>query len=177
MIYCSLNSLQRLQGMGLARQFSLQEIEALEAKGRQIKGRREYRRLQSVLLGAKENKTPETIAKELGLHPRTIYKHQQRYLAEGFSAFEQGVPGPKGPRLLKTEEEMKLFASFKEEASQGQLLNVVKIKACFEETLGKPCATSTIYLAIHRNNWSKKQPRPRHPQGDEEAKCLFKKTI
>lgn len=162
--------------MRIAKAISEPEIEALEAQGPKIKGRREYRRLQSVLLRAKENKSPEEIAKILGIHARTVQKHHQSYFQKGMKAFEVGIPGPKGPRLLKKEEEAALFTSLQEEAATGQLLNATKIKALFEEKAGKTCARSTIYLVIQRNKWSKKQPRPRHPNGDEEAKSLFKKT-
>src|SRR6476660_4179689 len=155
--------------MRIAKAISEPEIEALEAQGPKIKGRREYRRLQSVLLRAKENKSPEEIAKMLGIHARTVQKHHQSYFQKGMKAFEVGIPGPKGPRLLKKEEEAALFTSFEEEAATGQLLNATKIKARFEEKAGKTCARSTIYLVIQRNKWSKKQPRPRHPNGDEEA--------
>jgi transposase len=160
-----------------ARVISQQEIAELEEKAPKIKGRREYRRLQSVLLRAKENKSPEQIGNILKIHPRTVQKHQQRYFKEGMKAFEQGIPGPKGPMLLSQEEERKLFERLQEAAMQGELINATKIKTCFEEKIGKSCAKSTIYLVIHRNDWSKKQPRPRHPKGDEVAKCLFKKTI
>lgn len=159
-----------------AKLISQEEVEALEARGKKIKGRKEYRRLQSVLLRAKENKTPEEIGRILEIHPRTVQKHQQRYFVEGLKAFEARKPGPKGPKLLKAEEEAALFESLKEEAAQGRLVNTSTIKAKFEEKAGKSCSKNTIYRALQRNKWSKKQPRPRHPKGDDEAKGLFKKT-
>lgn len=162
--------------MPLARQISQKEIEELEAQAPKIKGRREYRRLQSVLLRAKENKSPEEIAEILGIHPRTVQKHHQRYFREGDKAFKQGITGPKGPLLLSEAQEVELFNSLKTEAAEGQLMNATKIKSRFEEKVGKPCAKSTIYVVLKRNGWSKKQPRPRHPKGDEEAKQVFKKT-
>ena len=162
--------------MPLARAISNEQIEALEAIAQKIKGRREYRRLQSVLLRAKENKSPEEIGQSLGLHPRTVQKHQQRYFKEGLSAFKEGVPGPKGPRLLSREAEAELLESLKEKASRGEVLRACEIKPLFEEKAGKTCSYFTIYAVLKRNKWSKKQPRPRHPKGCEEAKSLFKKT-
>lgn len=161
--------------MRQARRISSEEIAALEAQAPKIKGRREYRKLQSVLLRGKEAKSPEEISKILGIHPRTVERHQQQYFQEGMKAFEAGKTGPKGPRLLRREVEIELFESLKEEAANGKWLNALQIKERFEEKVGKPCAKSTIYVVIQRNHWSKKQPRPRHPKGDEEAKGLFKK--
>jgi transposase len=163
--------------MPLAQEISLQEIELLEAIASKIKGRREYRRLQSVLLRAKENKSPEEIGKILGIHPRTVQKHHQRYFRQSFKAFEEGIPGPKGPKLLSKEAEAEFFDTLKEEAGTGQLLKASQIKPLYEAKAGKTCSYFTIYAALKRNNWSKKQPRPRHPKGNEEAKYLFKKTI
>ena len=77
---------------------------------------------------------------------------------------------------ITTEQERELFKWLKAEAAEGQLVNVSTIKARFEALAGKPCATSTIYVVLRRNRWSKKQPRPRHPKGNEPAKTRFKKT-
>jgi len=160
-----------------AKPISQEEIDALEAKAPKINSRKAYRRLQSVLLRAKDNKSPEAIAEILGIHPRTVQKHQQRYFKEGMKAFEDGIPGRKQAVLLKPSEEVELFQSLEAEAAEGKLLNAKLIWIRFEEKAGKSCSKNTIYRAIHRNKWSKKQPRPRHPKGDESAKALFKKTI
>lgn len=159
-----------------AKAISQSQIDELEARAPKIKGRREYRRLQSVLLRAKDNKTPEEIGKILGIHPRTVQKHQQRYFSEGMEAFETKKPGRKGPECLTVEQEKELFEQLKEQAAQGQLVNIRVIRIEFEAKAGKPCSKNSVYRAIHRNKWSKKQPRPRHPKGDKSAKALFKKT-
>jgi len=159
-----------------ARVISPEEIQALEERGKKIKGRREYRRLQSVLMRAREKKTAEEIAAILGIHARTVEKHHQRYFEEGMKAFEARKPGPTGPRILSVLAERDLFETLRDEAAKGKLVNASRIKTYFEEKAGQSCANSTVYRAIHRNQWSKKNPRPRHPRGNEEAKCLFKKT-
>ena len=69
-----------------AREISAEEVGLLEEKGRQIRGRREYCRLQSVLLRARNGKTAQEIAEILGIHRRTVEKHHQRY-------FEQELRG------------------------------------------------------------------------------------
>jgi transposase len=81
-----------------AKASSQEEIETLEAKAHKIKGRKEYRRLQSVLLRAKDNKSPEEISQILGIHPRTVQKHHRRYFKEGLNAFNERKPGTQGTR-------------------------------------------------------------------------------
>lgn len=153
-----------------------QEIEQLELLGKQLKGKREYKRLQSVVLKVKQGKGAEEIADLLQLNVRTVYKHQERYRKEGRSAFESRKPGPpSGPRLMSREDEKALLKALEARAGEGQLLTASQVKQACEEKLEKPVALSTVYLILHRNAWSKKRPRPRHPQGDEEAKTTFKK--
>jgi transposase len=152
------------------------EIEQLEALGKQLKGKTEYRRLQCVLLRVKHSKGVDEISDMLQIHRRTVYKHQERYRLEGLAAFKTLKPGVKeGPRLMSAEEEKTLLQSLETKAKEGQLLTGMQVKQAIEEKLGKPVGLGTAYLVLHRNGWSKQQPRPRHPKGDEEAKRLFKK--
>lgn len=159
-----------------AREITEEEIEILEAKGRKIKGRLEYRRLESVLLRAKEGKTAEEIAVILKIHPRTVEKHHERYFNEGLAAFEAKSHGKPGPRLLSAEEERVLFTTLEEKAEEGKLLKAAQIKPLYEEKAGKPIGGSTIYKILYRNQWSKKRPRPKHPKADPQEQSLFKKT-
>lgn len=153
-----------------------EEIEVLEKLGKQLKGKTEYRRLQCVLLRVKYGKGIDEIADLLQINRRTVYKHQERYRFEGLATFKAHKPGAKeGPRLLTREEEKDLLKNLESQAAQGQLLTGVQVKQAMEGKLGRPVGKNTAYLLLHRNAWSKQQPRPRHPKGDEEAKSLFKK--
>lgn len=154
-----------------------EEIKELEELSNRLKGKKEYRRSQCVLLKVKYKKDVDEIAEFLQIHKRTVYKHQERYRQEGLAAFESKKLGSKkGPRLMSSEEEKALLKDLEAKAGEGQLLRGGQVKVACEEKLGKPMALSTVYLLLHRNDWSKQQPRPRHPKGDEEAKSLFKKT-
>ena len=161
-----------------AREISPEEIEVLEATEKSIKGRREYVRLKSVLLRVRQGKTAKEIGDVLGLHPRTVEKHQERYFKEGLKAFEPKKPGPKkgeGPRLMSQEQEQAVLEKLESQASQGQVLKGAQVKEAIEKELGKTVALRTSYRILHRNGWRKQSPRPKHPKGDDEAKRLFKK--
>lgn len=153
-----------------------QEIIALEEFSEQVKGKKEYRRLQCVLLRMKHGKSVDEIALLERLHRRTVYKHLERYRMEGLSTFKPKKPGPtEGPRLMSTEEERELLSGLQVKAAQGQILTGGQVKQACEEKLCRPIGLSTVYVLLHRNGWSKQQPRPRHPKGDDKAKGLFKK--
>ena len=134
--------------MPLIREISEQEIKVLQAKALKIKGRREFRRLQSILLRAKEGKSTNEIASILGIHSRTVQEHQRRYFQEGMKALEERILGPKGPKLLTAQEETQLFNVLREQAATGCLLKA-----------GKACSFFTLYAVLKRNGWSKK-PAP-----------------
>jgi transposase len=154
-----------------------EEIAALEEFSKRVKGKKEYRRLQVVLLRIKHRKSIDEIAALFQIHRRTVYKHLERYRQEGLSAFNTRKPGAtEGPRLMSTEEERELLSGLETQAREGQLLTGGQVQQACEEKLGRPVGLSTVYVLLHRNGWSKQQPRPRHPKGDDEAKSLFKKT-
>lgn len=159
-----------------ARVISEKEVETLEALSKKIRGIREYRRLQSVLLRGRDGKTAREIAALLGLNERTVEKHHARYFAEGVAAFESKKTGTSGPRLLTPEEESALLQGLESRSSQGEIIAGFQIKEAAEKELGKRMSLGTAYLLLHRNGWRKVKPRPRHPKGDNTEKELFKKT-
>lgn len=148
----------------------------LELCGRGLKGKREYRRFQSVWLCLKHGKTQQEVANLLNLHVRTVRKHNERYRLEGLSAFLPRVPGPKAPRYMSQEHEAQLLSGLQEQARQGVWVAATLLRQAYEAAAGRPVARSTLYLVLHRQGWSKKRPRPRHPQADVEAQEDFKKT-
>jgi transposase len=160
-----------------ARVIGEKEIEELEVLEKRLKGKKEYRRLQSVLFRAKFNKSAAEISQLLGIHSRTVEKHHERYFSEGWAAFEGKQAGPPaGSKLTGTAEEKALFKELEEKAAQGEWLKAAQIKPLYEELAGRTVGLTTIYNVLHRNGWSKQKPRPKHPKGDPEAQTLFKKT-
>jgi transposase len=159
-----------------ARLINKDEIVELERLSKKIKGRREYCRLQSVLLRARDGKTAKEIAILLNLNKRTVEKHHERYFKEGLSAFEAKSPGKSGPRLFTKEEEKALLENLESKSCQGEIIAAFQVKEAAEQQLGKKIALGTVYLLLHRNGWRKVKPRPRHPKGDNAEKEVFKKT-
>jgi transposase len=159
-----------------ARKINEEEIAVLEALAPKIPGRREYRRLQCVLLRAKEGLNAEEIGKRLSLNPRTVEKIHERYFKEELKAFEKKRPGPKGPRLYPIEIAQSVLNELSEKAERGEILRVREIQDTLTEKTGTSSCKGTVYNLLKRLRWSKKQPRKKHPKGDKEAQTLFKKT-
>ena len=156
------------------REISQEQVAELEAFEKQVTEKATYCRLQCVLLRAK-HWSPEQIAEVTGYNQRHVQRIQGAYFKEGVSAFERKKREKGGNQRLSPSQEVAMLQSLEAEASEGELVTVSRIHKKFEEVTGKPCSRSGVYHLVHRNGWSKKQPRPRHPKGCEEAKTLFKK--
>ena len=155
-------------------EISQEQLSELEAFEKQVTDKATYCRVQCVLLRAKQW-SADQIAKATGYGRRHVERIQGAYFKEGLNAFERKKREKGGNQRLLPSQEVALFESLEAEASEGDLVTVSRIHEKFEEVTGKPCSRSGVYHLIHRNGWSKKQPRPRHPKGCEEAKTLFKK--
>jgi len=155
-------------------EISQEQLAELEAFEKQVTDKATYCRLQCMLLRAKQWNA-ERIAEATSYSTRQVRRIQGAYFKKGVSAFERKKREKGGNQRLLPSQEVAMFKSLEAEASEGELVTVARIHEKFEELTGKPCSRSGVYHLVHRNGWSKKQPRPRHPKGCEEAKTLFKK--
>ena len=55
-------------------------------------------------------------------------------------------------------------------------MEVSRIKAAYEQALGRKVPKSTVYRMLARHGWRKVVPRPRHPKSDAATQAAFKKT-
>lgn len=74
-------------------------------------------------------------------------------------------------------EEGELLSSFEEQSKSGQLVVARKIKAAYEQKVGKEVAESTIYRMLARHGFRKIVPYRRHPKANTEEQETFKKTF
>ena len=51
-----------------------------------------------------------------------------------------------------------------------------RVKAAYEQVLGRKVPKSTIYRMLARHGWRKVAPRPRHPKSEASAQAELKKT-
>lgn len=79
-------------------------------------------------------------------------------------------------RNMSYEEEEAVLAPFKAEAEAGQMIEVSKIKAAYEEKVGHKIGNGQIYYVLKRQGWRKVMPRSKHPnRASEEAIDASKK--
>lgn len=136
----------------------------------------EYRRAQCVLLRAQKGWKREQIADVTGYSPRQVERIQQRYFELGLRAFERKARTTAGHQYLTPLEEAAFLQSLEPEAEAGAITSGQVVRLKLMEHLQRSISLSAVYGLLHRQGWSLKRPRPRHPQADLEAQSLFKKT-
>jgi hypothetical protein len=80
-------------------------------------------------------------------------------------------------RNLSKAEEEEFLAKFEQEAEEGHVVTVGKIKEAYDGVTGKiHKSPSTAYYMLHNNGWRKVVPRQEHPdKASEEVMDASKK--
>jgi transposase len=139
----------------------------------------ELRAAQAVILPGLFKMTLPQTGQIIGKSRSTVIR-----LQKNFKVSHTGENIPKERRewggrrygYLTIKEEKNLLAGFFEEASQGGVLVVGRVKKAFEEKIGHKVAKTTTYRMLARHGWRKIAPRRRHPGRDMEKQEAFKKT-
>lgn len=87
---------------------------------------------------------------------------------------ETAGKGGRRRQYLTLEQEKTFLAPFFTQAERGEIATVAHIQHAFEAKVEHEVDDSTIYRLLHRHNWRKLMPRPRHPQADPQVQDQFK---
>lgn len=135
------------------------------------------KRIQCVYFKIKYKKEPEEIGEMVGYNKSYVKQIQAKYWKEGDLAFYLKSRGGRRRENLTLEEEKRIVEEFRQKAENAEILEVSKIKKCYEEKIGKKVPKSTVYRMLKRQNWRKIAPRPSHPKSKPEVIEKFKKRI
>ena len=142
--------------------FTEEEIQELANAVRANKRKDVDRRLRALLMRAK-GKTLAEVAQATEYSFSNITKLVRRYRAGGLAAIvENHYRG--NHRNMSYEEETALLKPFEKKAEAGQMVEVSKIEAVYQEAVGHSIGTGQIYYVLHRHGWRKVMPRSKHPK-------------
>jgi transposase len=116
------------------------------------------------------------IAVRLGLSVFTVRDLIEAYNRHGPAALETLGKGQRQHAYLSVDAERTFLAPFLADSQAGHIAIARVIKKAFENSLGHPVATSTIYRLLQRHQWRKVVPRPKNPRSSQAAQDAFKKT-
>jgi len=151
-------------------------LERLAIDLKQAKTKGEFQSVQCLWLRASLKLSADQVAIAIGWHRNSVRKLQARYFKEGESALKRGGRGGRYYQNLTLEEERQLLQEFLAQSERGGILEVSRVKAAYEQVLGRKVPKSTVYRMLARHGWRKVVPRPRHPKSDAATQAEFKKT-
>jgi len=131
-------------------------------------------RIQMIILRDGGMTQPE-IADVTGTSLSTVNRAHMAYDHEGLKGLKVKPCGGRKRENMTWDEETKLLDQFTKAAGVGELLTIHDMKKAYEEKIGHPTGTNTIYKLLARHGWRKLMPRPHHPDRKEEAQKRFKK--
>ena len=151
-------------------------IEEIKEAMEKSKSAGEYRKLQCIYLG---DTKPEMSAGEIGEITQYSESSVKRIHAEYRKSGKESLKENRGGRHrenLTLEQEKELLSRFEERSSLGQVSEISRIKAEYEEMAGKKVNKTVIYRMLHRHDFRKIVPYQRHKKGNVEKQEEFKKT-
>ena len=151
-------------------------LESLANGLKQAKTKAQFQSVQCLWLRASLGLTADQVATAIGWHPNSVRKLQARYFKEGEAALKRGGRGGRYFQNLTIGEERQLLQEFLAQSETGGILEVSRVKAAYEQALGRKVPKSTVYRMLARHGWRKVLPRPRHPKSDAGTQAVFKKT-
>jgi transposase len=155
---------------------SNEAIERLAKDLKRTKTKGEFQAVQCLWLRVSLGLSADQVATAIGWHPSSVRKQQSRYLREGVTALQRTGRGGRRRQNLTLEEEQNLLQEFLYQGELGGILEVSRVKAAYEQAVGRKVPKSTVYRMLARHGWRKIAPRPRHPKSDAALQAEFKKT-
>ena len=146
---------------------------------------RRYRRAKNAIEGihwyilwqAKEGKTPQQIAEQLGYTARWVRRIIGRWNErgeEGMRDHRQDAAG--SPMLLSQEEQEELRVALQHPPADGGIWSGPKVAQWMQQRLGRTVAPQRGWDYLQRLRYSSRVPRPQHAKADEASQQEFKKT-
>jgi len=141
-------------------------LENLAMELKRAKTKAAFQRVQCVLLRASLRLSADQVATAIGWHPGSVRKLQARYFKEELPALRRGGRGGRYYQNLTLEEERQLLQEFLAQSERGGILAVSRVRAAYEQALGRKVPKSTVYRMLARHGWRQIVPRPRPPKSD-----------
>ena len=152
----------------MAYQITKEEYEGIRDAEKKTKDKRISKKLMVLMLRYEGKSNPE-IAEKLDISTDRISHLVSQFKRVGLEEYMR-VKYTGHNRNMSYEEEQTILDRFAAQAEAGQIITVKKIKAAFDEKLGRDTGRGYIYMLLARHKWRKVKPRPKHPEraSDEE---------
>lgn len=134
-----------------------------------------YQKRLAVWLTYLRRPAPE-IADLLQVSMPAVWLWVRQYNHQGPAGLVRQGRGGRRWSYLSEEEEAELLRSWEERALRGEVLTASHLLPEVEQRVGKKVSLDYVYKLLHRHQWRKLGPRPRHVKADRQAQAEFKKN-
>jgi len=149
---------------------------AQEIRGKmdETKSKNIYRRLEVVALRG-EGKNNKEIADIMKMNQKYVSQLVSLYANFGLERLATDERKGGNHRNMTDDEEREFLEGFRKQAENGQIVTVKEMTQAYCEKIGKN-RKKGIYYLLHKHEWRKIAPRPRHPKKatDEEIESSKK---
>lgn len=132
-------------------------------------------------LSLSTGKRAKDYASLLGQSEAKLYRIRRLYNQEGPNFTEKlSWGGRREPCcLLSFQQEEELLQNWTATALQGGVLVAKQLREAVEQKVGYRVSDDYLWDVLHRHGWSKKAPRPEHPEAEKvkEKREAFKKKL
>lgn len=142
--------------------FSEEQYEEIKAARKKNRDKQIDKRLEVLELRCAGKNLAE-IAAVTKFHRSHVSGLIRKYFTEGLSSVsEKHYQGNR--RNMSIEQEAAFLEQYREQAEQGQMVDIREMAAAYEKKVGHRVGKSQIYRVLHRHGWRKVMPRSRHPK-------------
>lgn len=135
-----------------------------------------FQRRSAIWWTARDGRHAAEIAGLLGTSTRSVRRWIQRFNEGGPAALDEHNLGGRRWAHLSEADERVVLARLRPRARAGRLVTVTELRDVVEACVGHVVSDGYLYSLLHRHEWRKIVPRPRHVGADPEAQEEFKKT-
>ena len=116
------------------------------------------------------------VAEMLGVSKQAVWKWVSEYNHLGPAGLDREGRGGRRWALLSEEQERALLEAFASRAQRGDIVTAKQLLPEVCKAVGREVSLAYVYKLLHRQQWRKLAPRPRHVKQDPAAQAAFKQT-
>lgn len=116
------------------------------------------------------------VAAMLGVSKQAVWKWISEYNQRGPDGLDREGRGGRRWGLLSEEQEKAVLERFAARARSGDIVSAKQLLPEICKAAGREVSLAYVYKLLHRQQWRKLAPRPRHVNQDPAAQAAFKQT-
>jgi transposase len=150
--------------------------EDLQTWVREAPDKSSYQRRLTIWLTHVGQLPAHQVAEFLCASKQAVWLWISQYNQQGPEGLARQGRGGRRWAYLSAEDEEAFLQPWQERAVRGEVLTAQQLRGPLEKRLGRRVSLGYVYRLLHRHEWRKLGPRPRHPKAQLRSQERFKKN-